>query len=53
LEQRFADAIDAFEALASNYGERAIYDLYIERSKHFIQEPPGPDWDGVFTFTTK
>jgi len=27
--------------------------LYLERCEHLIENPPPPDWDGVFTMTTK
>jgi adenylate cyclase len=27
--------------------------LYIERSRHYIDTPPPPDWDGVFVMKTK
>jgi adenylate cyclase len=30
-----------------------LYKLYIDRIKHFRDNPPGDDWDGVFTFKTK
>jgi len=30
-----------------------LYNLYLERIAHFRDNPPGEDWDGVFTFTTK
>ncbi len=30
-----------------------IYFIYAQRISHFRREPPGPDWDGVFTFKTK
>jgi adenylate cyclase len=30
-----------------------FYDLYAERIAHFEADPPGPDWDGVFTAETK
>lgn len=29
------------------------YDLYIERAEDLIKNPPGKDWDGVFTATSK
>jgi len=32
---------------------RKLYALYLERVAHFMENPPAPDWDGVFTFTTK
>ena len=30
-----------------------LYGLYAERIRHFREAPPEPDWDGVFTHTTK
>ncbi len=33
--------------------ERTLYRIYAERVAHFRDEPPGADWDGVFTFKTK
>jgi len=33
--------------------ERPLYRLYAERIGHYRMEPPGADWDGVFTATTK
>ena len=33
--------------------ERPLYALYISRIQQFRAKPPGGDWDGVFTHTTK
>ncbi len=33
--------------------ERFLYQLYMDRIMHFRNEPPGDDWDGVFTHTSK
>ncbi|MEX0952120.1 MAG: CHASE2 domain-containing protein [Gammaproteobacteria bacterium] len=30
-----------------------IYAIYVKRIQHFREQPPGADWDGVFTHTTK
>jgi len=30
-----------------------LYRLYLERIAYFRDHPPGVEWDGVFTFTTK
>jgi adenylate cyclase len=30
-----------------------LYKLYMERIAHFRENPPDPDWDGVFTHETK
>lgn len=32
---------------------RFIYQLYIDRIQQFRSQPPGANWDGVFTHTTK
>ncbi|GAB6040861.1 CHASE2 domain-containing protein [Endothiovibrio diazotrophicus] len=32
---------------------RKLYDVYLERIQHYRESPPGADWDGVFTHTTK
>jgi adenylate cyclase len=32
---------------------RKLYEVYLDRVTHFRFNPPGVDWDGVFTFTTK
>ena len=30
-----------------------LYDLYDERIEEYKENPPGPDWDGVFVATSK
>ncbi len=30
-----------------------LYDLYEERIEYYQENPPGPDWDGVFVATSK
>jgi adenylate cyclase len=30
-----------------------LYQLYLDRIEHFRENPPEPDWDGVFTHETK
>ncbi len=32
---------------------RKLYAIYLDRIRHFRENPPGADWDGVFTHTTK
>ena len=32
---------------------RPLYQVYLDRVTHFRFNPPGGDWDGVFTFKTK
>ena len=48
----FAAARERFAALAAAH-PHPLYDLYQQRCEHFLAEPPPPDWDGVFVFTTK
>ncbi len=33
--------------------DRTLYGIYIERIQFFRNNPPGDDWDGVFTHTSK
>lgn len=33
--------------------DRKIYKIYLDRIMHFRQEPPGENWDGCFTHTSK
>jgi adenylate cyclase len=48
---RFGEALTEFRVLFEKSGT-FLYQVYIERCEHFIQNPP-TDFDGVFTFTTK
>ena len=32
---------------------RKLYQVYLDRIAEFVKNPPGEDWDGVFTYTTK
>jgi adenylate cyclase len=52
-QQEFAEAVAVFEQLEDEFGERFVHQLYINRCKHFLAEPPSADWNGVYTFTTK
>ena len=53
LNQDWSMAIKRFQNLQNLYVDRELYKLYLDRSKFFQDNPPGEDWDGVFTFTTK
>lgn len=46
-------AAAAFGQLAAGQPDRSIYAIYLGRIRHFQNEPPADDWDGVFTLTTK
>ena len=50
---QFKEALACFqEAAMLNPGDRPSR-LYVERCEHFIDSPPGPTWDGVWTLSTK
>ncbi|MBT8135667.1 MAG: adenylate/guanylate cyclase domain-containing protein, partial [Gammaproteobacteria bacterium] len=50
--QKWELADAEFAALHERDGHE-IYNIYRERIAHFRENPPGDDWDGVFTLTTK
>ena len=52
-EQNWEAAAAVFDRLAAEEPERALYKLYMDRIAHFREEPPGPDWDGVYTHKEK
>lgn len=49
VEKLLAAARPQFEAC----GAGALADVYAARSREFMQSPPAPDWDGVYTAATK
>lgn len=53
LNQQFESALNQFSVLAKADPERMLYQIYIERCQQLVKQPPGVDWDGVVTFTTK
>ena len=52
-EGRFAEALEGFQALAGDHPDDGPTRLYVERCREYLAEPPAPDWDGVYTMTTK
>ncbi len=50
---RWSEAAAVFEVLHCRQPGTRLYGVYLERCRHFIAEPPPPDWDGVYTFTSK
>lgn len=62
--QRFHEALELYRAQQWDDAEKIIlglqrdealmiYDLYLERIAAFRAHPPGDNWDGVFTHTSK
>jgi len=52
-ERRWQEAIDNFNLVKELDGDLQVAGLYIQRCLELIANPPPPDWDGVFTMTTK
>ena len=52
-QQNWDDAETALVKLAHADPKRKVYQVYIERVTNLRVKPPGANWDGVFTFTTK
>jgi adenylate cyclase len=53
-QQRWDEAEQTIASLAMNEPDRKVYKIYLEqRIPYLRQNPPGKDWDGAFTFTTK
>lgn len=52
-EQKWDAARMAFQDLHNGDPERVIYKTYLARIEHFVEEPPGLDWDGVYTHKEK
>jgi len=42
-----------FFNLTRNYPDRYLYTVYLDRIGVYRKEPPGEDWDGVYTHTSK
>ncbi|MBI5549356.1 MAG: tetratricopeptide repeat protein, partial [Deltaproteobacteria bacterium] len=51
--QDFMQAIAAFETALKVRPEDGPSTTYLERSKHFLDEPPGASWDGVWRMKEK
>ncbi|MBU0483266.1 MAG: adenylate/guanylate cyclase domain-containing protein [Proteobacteria bacterium] len=51
--RQFTKALELFSLLKNDYMDRKLYQLYIDRCQVFLAEPPPPEWDGVFSHTSK
>ena len=52
-QQNWVQAEEKFAELQNLYPQRYLYQVYAKRITYLCAEPPGVDWDGAFTFTTK
>lgn len=51
--QDFARAGELFQRLGQEFNPARLYALYVERCRSLLQNPPGADWDHVFTHESK
>lgn len=51
--KNFSEALAGFQQVRSLVDSDPVSDLYIERSKDYLELPPPADWDGVYTMKTK
>ena len=52
-EQKWDEAITRFKQTLELVPDDPPSKIYIERCEAFKDNPPGEDWDGVYTMTTK
>ncbi|CAA7614243.1 Adenylate cyclase [Magnetospirillum sp. LM-5] len=52
-QQKWDAARVTFQGLLTEEPDRKIYQIYLDRIEHFVAEPPGADWDGVYTHKEK
>ena len=45
--------IERCRKLASGFGADGLYDMYLERIEAYQNDPPPPDWNGVYEAETK
>jgi len=51
--QEWDQAESYFKQVQEMVPARKLYQVYLDRISEFKKNPPGDDWDGVFTYTTK
>jgi adenylate cyclase len=52
-QQHWEIAQEQLSQLVKQHPKCLLYRLYLERITYFLENPPGNNWDGVYTFTTK
>jgi adenylate cyclase len=52
-QQEWDTAEAILKDLKSKYPQRLLYSLYLDRIAAYRLDPPGKEWDGVFTHKTK
>jgi adenylate cyclase len=51
--QKWEEAEAEFFSLSRGPNKHAVYEMFLERIADLRKHPPGPQWDGVYTFTHK
>jgi len=51
--QKWDDAEAEFFSLSRGPNPHKVYEIFLERIAYYRKNPPGENWDGVFTFKTK
>jgi adenylate cyclase len=51
--QKWEEAEAEFFSLSRGPNKHAVYEVFLERIADLRKHPPGPQWDGVYTFTHK
>ena len=52
-QQRWQEAIEAFENSIRFHIKDELPKMYVQRCRFFIENPPGPQWNGVWEMKTK
>jgi hypothetical protein len=52
-KREFKMAAEIFKKALTIKKDDGPSQVYLERCQHFIEEPPPPDWDGVYVMKTK
>lgn len=52
-KQEWQQAIEQFKDVLGVWNDDYASQMYIERCENFAKNPPGDDWDGVYTMTSK
>lgn len=51
--QKWDEAEAEFFSLSRGPNPHKVYEIFLERIAYYRKNPPGENWDGVFTFKTK
>ncbi|WP_114416866.1 CHASE2 domain-containing protein [Marinospirillum perlucidum] len=52
-QARFTEARQLYQKLQADYPQDSLPGVYLDRIDHYLEQPPGEDWDGVWTHTEK